>query len=106
MELKLPITIVDELTEHEVRSEGELDLASGEIRHLRYLEPDGGAMGFPAARDDYEFTLGILRNGAREVEFRIEVDVLRDRYSVTPSELLELKVRAAKLFSQPSPKLH
>ncbi|MCC7288579.1 MAG: hypothetical protein IT503_20585, partial [Burkholderiaceae bacterium] len=67
MELKLPITIVDELTEHEVRSEGELDLASGEIRHLRYLEPEGGAMGFPAARDDYEFTLGILRNGAREV---------------------------------------
>jgi len=106
MELKLPITIVDELTEHEVRSEGELDLASGEIRHPRYLEPEGGVMGFPAARDDYEFTLGILRNGAREVEFRIEVDVLRDRYSVTPSELLELKVRAAKLFSQPSPKLH
>lgn len=106
MELKLPITIVDELTEHEVRSEGELDLASGEIRHLRYLEPDGGAMCFPAARDDYEFTLGILRNGAREVEFRIEVDVLRDRYSVTPSELLELKVRAAKLFSQQPPKLH
>jgi len=106
MDLKLPITIVDELSEHEVRSEGELDLASGEIRNVRYLDPHGVAQGFPAARDDYEFTMGILRNGAREVEFRIEVDVLRGRYSVTPNELLELKVRAAKLFSQRPPNLH
>lgn len=106
MDLKLPITIVDELSDDEVRSEGELDLASGEIRHVRYLDAQAGAQGFPAARDDYEFTLGILRNGAREVEFRIEVDILRSRYSVTAGELLELKVRAAKLFSQPSPKLH
>ena len=106
MDLKLPITIVDELSEHEVRSEGELDLASGEIRNVRYLDPHAVAPGFPAARDDYEFTMGILRNGAREVEFRIEVDVLRGRYSVTPNELLELKVRAAKLFSQRPPNLH
>ncbi len=106
MDLKLPITIVDELSEGEVRSEGELDLASGEIRHVRFVEPAPAEAGFPAARDDYEFTVGILRNGAREVEFRIEVDVMRARYSVTPSELLELKVRAAKLFSQPPPKLH
>ena len=106
MDLKLPITIVDELSEHEVRSEGELDLASGEIRNVRYLDPHAVAQGFPAARDDYEFTMGILRNGAREVEFRIEVDVLHGRYSVTPSELLELKVRAAKLFSQRPPNLH
>jgi hypothetical protein len=40
------------------------------------------------------------------VEFRIEVDVMRARYSVTPSELLELKGRAAKLFSQRPPNLH
>jgi len=106
MDLKLPITIVDELSEHEVRSEGELDLASGEIRNVRYLGAHDVAQGFPAARDDYEFTMGILRNGAREVEFRIEVDVLRGRYSVTPNELLELKVRAAKLFSQRPPNLH
>ena len=106
MDLKLPITIVDELSEHEVRSEGELDLASGEIRHVRYLDPHRVEQGFPAARQDYEFTVGILRSGAREVEFRIEVDVLHGRYSVTPSELLELKGRAAKLFSQRPPKLH
>jgi hypothetical protein len=106
MDLKLPITIVDELSEHEVRSEGELDLASGEIRNVRSLDPQRVAQGFPAAQEDYEFTVGILRNGAREVEFRIEVDVLRGSYSVTPSELLELKVRAAKLFSQRPPNLH
>jgi len=33
------------------------------------------------------------------VEFRIEVDVVGRKYSVTPSELLELKGRAARLFS-------
>lgn len=106
MDLKLPITIVDELSEHEVRSEGELDLASGEIRNVRYVDHDPGTQGFPAAQKDYEFTVGILRNGAREVEFRVEVDVLNARYSVTPSELLELKGRAAKLFSQRPPSLH
>ena len=106
MDLKLPITIIDELSEHEVRSEGELDLASGEIRNVRYVAYDFDAQGLPAAQKDYEFTMGILRNGAREVEFRIEVDSLNGRYSVTASELLELKGRAAKLFSQPPPKLH
>ena len=107
MDLKLPITIIDELSEHEVRSHGELDLASGEIRNVRYEdERDRSAQGVPAAQEDYEFTVGILHNGAREVEFRVEVDSMSGRYFVTPSELLELKGRAAKLFSQPPSKLH
>lgn len=106
MDLKLPITIIDELSEHEVRSQGELDLASGEIRNVRYEDHDVATQGLPAAQADYEFTVGVLRNGAREVEFRIEVDAMGGRYSVTPSELLELKGRAAKLFSQPPSKLH
>jgi hypothetical protein len=106
MHLKLPISIVVELSEHEVRAEGELDLASGEIRNVRYENDDAVARGFPAARDDYEFTVGILRSGDREVEFRIEVDVVRGGYSVAPTELLELKGRAARLFSQPPTKLH
>lgn len=106
MDLKLPISIIDELSDDEVTSQGELDLASGEIRNVRYEAYDASVSGVPAARRDYEFTVGILRNGAREVEFRIEVDAVGGRYSVTASELLELKGRAAKLFSQPPSKRH
>lgn len=107
MDLKLPITIIDEFSDDEVRSQGELDLASGEIRNVRYEDYDLEKEGHPATRPDYEFTVGVLRNGTREVEFRIDVDGLGNRYSVTPSELLELKGRAAKLFSQPpGNKLH
>ncbi len=105
MNLQLPITIVDELSEHEVRSQGDLDLASGEIHNVRYDDYDAAA-GVPAAQQDYEFTVGILRYEGREVEFRVEVDAVGRRYSVTPSELLELKGRAAKLFTQPPVKLH
>ena len=101
MDLKLPITIIDELSDDEIRAQGELDLASGEIRNVRYDDYDLDAEGFPAAQKDYEFTVGVLRNGEREVEFRIEVDAVGGRYSVTPSELLELKGRAAKLFAVP-----
>ena len=43
---------------------------------------------------------------AGQVQQRIEVDVVGRKYSITPSELLELKGRAAKLFSQPPSKLH
>lgn len=100
MDLKLPITIIDEMSDSEVRSEGELDLASGEIRNVRYEDWDADAKGMPAAQPDYEFTLGVLRNGTREVEFRVEVDAVGGKYSITPSELLELKGRAAKLFTQ------
>lgn len=103
MDLKLPITIVDELSDEEVRATGELDLASGEIRNVVYEDYDAQAQGLPANRKDYEFTLGVLANGKREVEFRVEVDAMSGRYSVTPTELLELKGRAAKLFTQAPP---
>ena len=62
---------------------------------------DTEAEGFPAESEDYDFTCGTLSNGSKEVEFRIEVDVVGRKYSITPSELLELKGRAAKLFSAP-----
>ena len=100
MDLKLPITIIDELCEYEVRAHGELNLASGEITGVRYDDHDVVSKGIPALQPDYEFTVGVLRNGAMEVEFRIEVDAVGGNYSVTPSELLELKGRAAKLFAQ------
>lgn len=100
MDLKLPITLIDELADDEVRARGELDMASGEIRHVEYEDYDLATEGVPAARKDYQFTVGMLASGNREVEFKVDVDALSGRYSITPSELLELKGRAAKLFTQ------
>ena len=99
MDLKLPIKIHDEMLDDIVQSTGTLDLASGEIVNVRYEDHDLELDGFPAESEDYDFTCGTLSNGAKEVEFRIEVDVVGQKYSVTPSELLELKGRAARLFS-------
>ena len=99
MDLKLPIVIFDELTESVVRSTGVLDLASGDIRNVEHEDYDKAALGLPVESEDYEFTSGLLTNGERDVEFRVEVDVVTGAYSVTPSELLELKGRAAKLFT-------
>ena len=99
MDLKLPIKIFDELADSVIESTGVLDLASGEIRQVEYIDYDKAALGLPAEDESYEFTSGLLTNGKRDVEFRIEVDIMSGAYSVTPSELLELKGRAAKLFS-------
>ncbi len=99
MDLKLPIVIHDELTESVIRSTGMLDLASGEIRSITFEDFDQDVRGLPAEDENYEFTSGTLSNGKKEVEFRVEVDVMSGNYSVTPSELLELKGRAAKLFT-------
>lgn len=101
MDLQVPIVIIDELAESVVKASAMLDLASGEIRALQYDDYDIGLQGLPAEQPDYEFTSGILSNSGREVEFRVDVDVLSGKYSVTASELLELKGRAAKLFTRP-----
>jgi hypothetical protein len=102
LDLKLPIRILDELEDSVIESTGVLDLASGEIRDVRLSEDnDPPYDGFPGEDESYDFTCGVLSNGKKEVEFRIEVDVVGRSYSVTPSELLELKGRAAKLFSAP-----
>ena len=103
MDLKLPIKIFDELADSVIESTGVLDLASGEIRQVEYIDYDKAALGLPAEDESYEFTSGLLSNGTKEVEFRVEVDVMSGTYSVTPSELLELKGRAAKLFTAPPP---
>ncbi len=104
MDLKLPITIVDELSDDEVRATGLLDLASGDIENVQHEDWDVKTQGLPAEREDYEFSVGILRNGAKEVEFRVEVNAVTGRYSITANELLELKGRAAKLFTAPPAK--
>ena len=99
MNLKVPIEILDELAETVIRSTGSLDLASGEIFDVRYEVDRPGLMGMPAVDEQYEFTSGMLSNDGKDVEFRIDVDVMRGQYFVNPTELLELKVRAAKLFA-------
>jgi hypothetical protein len=104
VDLKLPIKIVDELSDDEVHATGVLDLASGDIYEVQHIAWDAAEQGLPAERQDYEFSVGILSNGSKEVEFRVEVNAVTGRYSITPSELLELKGRAAKLFTAPPDK--
>ena len=99
MDLKLPIVICDELTESVIKSTGMLDLASGEIRNVQHEDYDKDALGLPAEDESYEFTSGTLSNGVKDVEFRVEVDIMSGTYSVTASELLELTGRAATLFT-------
>lgn len=99
MNLKVTIVILDELADTVIRSTGSLDLASGEIFDIRYELNRPGSMGMPAADEQYDFTSGMLSSDGKDVEFRIDVDLMRGQYFVNPTELLELKVRAAKLFS-------
>lgn len=99
MDLNVPIEISDELTESIVKSTGMLNLASGEIHSVDYEDYDRKTQGLPAEDESYEFTSGLLSYNGKEVEFRVEVNVITGKYSVTASELLELKGRAAKLFS-------
>lgn len=101
MNLMVSISLFDELSETIIKSTGTLDLASGEIRDVRYEDHDLDEDGLPADSEDYEFTSGLLSYKGKEIEFRVDVDVLTGKYSVTASELLELKGRAAKLFTAP-----
>lgn len=99
MDLKVPITVTDELSEEVITCTAVLDLASGEIRRNAYVDYDVVKRGEPFEQDDYEFTSGTLSNAGKDVEFRIDVDRTTGRYSVSATELLEIKVRAAALFA-------
>jgi hypothetical protein len=96
VDLKVPIKISDELSEDIVESTGVLDLASGEIHRIEYEDWDLAGKGAPFEADDYEFTSGTLSHQGKEVEFTIQVN---GQYSVSANELLEIKMRAAALFS-------
>jgi hypothetical protein len=99
VDLKVQITITDELSEDIVTSTGALDLASGEINRIEYQDWDLDAKGPPFESDDYEFTSGTLSHKGKDVEFRVDVNKVTGQYSVSASELLEIKVRAAQLFA-------
>jgi len=99
VDLKVPIKIIDELSEDAIESTGLLDLASGEIQRVEYEDYDVGVQGLPAHAKDYEFTVGTLSNNGKDVEFKVDVNKVTGQYSVSASELLEIKVRAAALFA-------
>jgi hypothetical protein len=99
VDLKVPITISDELSEDIIASTGLLDLASGEIYRIEYEDYDLEGRGLPADSSDYEFTVGTLSNNGKDVEFKVDVNKVTGQYSVSASELLEIKVRAAALFA-------
>jgi hypothetical protein len=99
LDLEVPITLADELSEDVISARGLLDLSSGEIRRVEYEDYDLQAQGLPAQRPDYEFTSGTLSHDGRDLEFRVDVHPITGRYSVSANELLEIKKRAAALFA-------
>ena len=100
MDLKVPIKIVEEFSEDdEVHATGLLDMASGDISRVDYEDYDVDTQGLPCDREDYEFSVGILSNRGKEVEFRVDVNKTTGQYSVSVNELLEIKNRAAALFA-------
>jgi len=100
VDLKVVIAINVELTEEVIEATGQLDLASGEIRQVEYTDYDVEDLGHPYESDEYEFTSGVLSHQGKDVEFRVDVNTLTGQYSVSPTELLEIKTRAAALFAR------
>lgn len=99
MDLKVPIQIADEMTDEVIHATGRLNLASGEIDNVEYQDYDPGKRGLPFEREDHEFTSGTLSNAGKDVEFGIVVNAVTGQYSVSATELLEIKVKAAALFA-------
>lgn len=99
VDLRIPIMISDELSEEVIEATGLLDMASGEIHRVEYKDYDASVQGLPWESADYEFSCGIITNRGRDVEFRIDVNRTTGQYSVSASELLEIKTRAAALFA-------
>lgn len=98
MDLKVPITLTDELSEEVVSARALLNLASGEIHRVEYQDWDVDSQGLPWEAEDYEFSCGMLSNAGRDVEFKVDVNRTTGEYSVSAHELQEIKMRAAALF--------
>ena len=99
MDLKVPITITDELSDEVITATALLNLASGEIQRVDYQDYDTEALGFPWENEEYEFTSGMLSNAGKDVEFSVQVNRTTGQYGVSANELLEIKVKAAALFA-------
>ena len=99
MDLKVPVTISDELLDEVISSTALLNLASGEINQIEYQNYDAQANGLPWEHEDYEFSCGMLSNNGKDVEFTVQVNQTTGQYAVGATELQEIKMRAAALFS-------
>lgn len=99
MDLKVPIVVSDELSNEVITSTAALDLASGDIYQVDYQDYDLASRGLPWHSEDYEFSSGVLSSKGKDVEFRVDVNKTTGQYSVSATELLEIKVRAAALFA-------
>jgi len=99
VDLKVPITITDELSDEVITATALLNLASGEIQRVDYQDYDTEALGFPWENEEYEFTSGMLSNAGKDVEFSVQVNRTTGQYGVSANELLEIKVKAAALFA-------
>ena len=102
MDLKVTITIAFETTEDVIDARALLNLASGDIEGLAFDDYDAAAEGQPWRRKDYEFAAGTLSSHGRDVEFKVDVNGA-GQLSISASELLELKTRAAALFAGKPP---
>lgn len=98
-DLLVPIQVDDELFDEVIHASALLNIASGEITRVEYQDYDEGTSGLPWENKDYDFSCGKLTNAGKDVEFSIQVNKTTGQYSVTASELLEIKQKAAALFS-------
>lgn len=101
--MQLPIIICDECDELLIKAHARLDISTGHIKIIQYIDYDVKKMGFPASRADYDFSNGVLKNGEKEVEFAVTVNKKTQGYFVEDEELEELKQTASALFSGSKP---
>lgn len=99
MDLKVPIAITVEQSDEVANATGLLDLASGEIQRVEYLDWDVAKRGLPWDSADYEFTSGTLTHAGKDVEFSVQLNKTTGQFSVSATELLEIKLKAAQLFA-------
>ena len=99
MDLKVPVTLNNELGDEIVSASAWLNLASGEIERVEHHDWNVAERGQPWESEDYDFTSGTLSNAGKDVEFGVQVNRTTGQYSVTASELLEIKIKAAALFA-------
>lgn len=102
MSKKVPIVLKDELLDDEIMSNAQMDLDTGEITSIEYIDYSLKEDGLPAANPDYTCTSGIIKFQDKEVEFAIDVDTSSGDYSINVDELEEIKEKAMKLLSKQS----